>query len=405
MINRQQHVTTSFVSSPLTWRSRGTFQGLCSNHNQRNMAFLVPQRRTITCSAAQELQKRMSSVQTAEKLVSALRLVAAARIRAASNEALRARPFADEIQRMVAALVKLIHQRQIPVQKIAYDAAGLTYSPDSMPNQEAYSALLDRVYLALLSQSPHLTDPTSSIIVITVITSDRGFCGSYNKDVLRKSVARIRELRQHGCEVELVLVGRIAQNFFKAHYPNLIVRSQVLLGRVYEAKDTAMALSDSLLKEFVGGGVGRMEIIYTRFVSLIASTPSARTILPLTPNGIESVGDELFEMRLTTHNGRLTAKREQSKRSSGSGEDLGYEISDEEAILLLNTMLPMYVTSQLIRIISEAIAAEQGTRLTAMSAAADNAKNLGQNLKSQYNKKRQEKITSEIIEVLANVHT
>lgn len=327
--------------------------------------------------------------------MSALRLVAAARIRSSSHAALRTRPFAEELQRVLARLLAHIAKRQIHLPTIAH-AFSPTLSDLHGPvlaDPVVQKALMDRLYLTLMNSAP-------GVVVLTVVTADKRFCGSYNKDILRKATRRIDELQQVGKHVELILVGRNADAFFRQHHPNLPVRAFLPVGRAVDAENTATALSHALLSEFIAGGVERVEIIYTRFISLICSAPSARTLLPLTPNGLESVGDEVFQLVLTTDHGKLTARRVASEFNPvPASPDLLYGIGDEEAVGLLNSMLPMYVTSQLIRIIREAIASEQAARLTAMTAASDNARELVAGLRTKYNKERQARITNEIIEL------
>lgn len=331
---------------------------------------------------------------------------------------------------MLAALLWEVELRNIDDALVAHRAS-TSYVEEvggaSLADPVVQKALLDRMYLSLLEGLGR----SNGITLLVVITADRGFCGAYNKHVLRRAERRMEELTSGGKLVELIVVGNTGRLFFEKHYPHHRRRFYTDMGRSGYAEDTATAVSHALLSEFIGGGVERVEIIYTRFVSLISSMPSARTLLPLTPMGVEAVGDELFELRLTTENGKLKAMRTpwgevvnghdvhahsthaQNDRNVGTRRGytsfqsrLGnfYDISDEEAILLLNSMLPMYVTSQLIRIIREAIAAEHASRLTAMTAATDNAREIVAKLRLQYNRVRQAKITNEIIEVVSNAN-
>lgn len=329
---------------------------------------------------------------------------------------------------MLSALLWEVELRNIDVALVAHRAS-VSHVEEiggvSLADPVVQKALLDRMYLSLLESWAS----RRGITVLAVITADKGFCGSYNKYVIRKTRRRMDELAKGGRTVELVLVGNTARLFFDRHYPHIRRRFYTDMGKTGDAELTATAVSHALLSEYIGGGVERVEVIYTRFVSLISSMPSARTLLPLTPMGVEAVGDELFELRLTTENGRLKALRtpwgqavngravKANAVHSHHGRDIHktsgytsfqsrlgsfYKISDEEAILLLNSMLPMYVTSQLIRIIREAIAAEHASRLAAMTAATDNAREIVAKLRLEYNKERQAKITNEIIEVVTN---
>lgn len=374
---------------------------------------------TRMSSSDAHLRDRISSVKSAEKIVSALRLVAAARIRASSNAALRSRPFAEELQAVLAQLIQLITARGIDIVSVAQAAPPFSLADMHGPflaDPVVQRALIDRMYLAVLT-SPKSTD-ISPVTILTIISAERKFCGSYNKDVLVRATRRIKQLQASGCRVELVIVGRVAHNYFLRHFPHIPIRFYLSGGAPVSTEQTATSLSHTLLSEFIAGGVQRVEIIYTRFVSLTTTVPSSRTLLPVTPTGIECIGDELFQLTVTTKNGRIVPTRLSSTHNSipeslakfGTSYSLQnfqkqnlYLISDEDAILLLNSMLPMYITSQLIRIIREAVASEQVSRLQAMTAATDNARELMTRLRTQYNKQRQAKITEEIIEVVSNV--
>lgn len=418
-------------------------------------------------TSSAELRRRISAVESAEKIVSALRLVAAARIRASSNAALRARPFADELQTVLAQLIDHINVRGIDIIAIAQGAPPFTVSDMHGPllaDPIVQKALLNRMYLAVFkkpfsnfnSSSSSATAAALNTTILTVVSADRKFCGSYNKDVITRATQRIIELTTSslrtsyhnnnniGTNVELVLVGRIARTHFDREWPSIPVRAYLPGPSSLTAESLASDMSQTLLSEFIGGGVQRVEIVYTKFVSLITTIPSMRTLLPLTPTGMESVGDELFQLSLTSSNGRIIPKRvpmrgnhhhhdhhssnghhhhhtgdehgvsitngtyfnnasSSTSRYSNSLKETLYSISDEDAILLLNSMVPMYFTSQLIRIVRESLASEQVSRLAAMTAATDNARELITTLKTQYNKQRQARITTEIIEVIGNV--
>lgn len=357
--------------------------------------------------------------------MSALRIVAAARIRASSAAALRTRPFAEELQHVLASLVSEILSRDIDVHAVAHATPPHSLSDTHgalLADPVVQKALLDRIYLTLLrgegerEKVMRRRGRRKDVTIIAVLTADKGFCGRYNKYIITRAARRIAELNDVGKEVELVIVGKTAKMFFDRHYPHLPVRFYCPVGRSTDAEMTATTLSHTLLSEFIAGGVDRIEVIYTRFVSLLSNAPSARTLLPLTPTGLEAVGDELFQLTLTTKNGRLTTRRSPLRNGvHGNGNAHGngvppklrksfYSISDDEAIRLLNSMLPMYVTSQLIRIVREAIASEQASRLTAMTAATENAREIVSSLQTRYHKERQAKITTEIIEVVSNAY-
>lgn len=392
--------TPKYISAKLFYRNP-----LLPNRCQQRLV-------TRMSSSAANLRHRIASVQSAEKIVSALRLVAAARIRASSNAALRSRPFAEELQTVLAQLIELIKARGIDIVSEAQAAPPFTLNEMHGPilaDPFVQRALMNRMYLTVLT-SP--TTAVAPLTIVTVITADRKFCGSYNKDVLTRAKHRLEELIANGITPELVIVGRIARGYFARQFPDIPVRLYMTGVNSLTAERVATTVSQSLLSYFVAGGVQRVEIIYTRFVSLITTVPSTRTLLPLTPTGIETVGDEIFQLTVTSRNGRIIPQQIPTPSTSTSFDfasseprtfkETLYSISDQEAILLLNSMLPMYFTSQVIRIIREAVASEQVTRLAAMTAATDNARELIASLQTQYHKERQARITTELIEVISN---
>ena len=141
-----------------------------------------------------------------------------------------------------------------------------------------------------------------------------------------------------------------------------------------------------------------MEIIYTQFVSLIASTPSIRTMLPLNPRGIEAEGDEMFQ--LTTKDGKFAVEKD----VSGKAEPAAFPkdmIFEQDPLQILNAILPLYINGQVLRMLQESVASELAARMTAMGAATENAKELKKDLSRVYNRARQSSVTAEILEIVA----
>merc|ERR1711920_594661 len=159
---------------------------------------------------------------------------------------------------------------------------------------------------------------------------------------------------------------------------------------------SANEISEEMLAYFLSGEVDKIEMVYTRFINLLASEPAVKTLLPLSPVGIEDPDDEAFKM--TTEDGKL--KVEKSKVKKAKAKDIEPDvIFDQPPATILNSMLPLYLNSLLISLLYDAQASELSGRMNAMKAATDNAEELSRVLTLKMNKERQAGITAEITEI------
>jgi F-type H+-transporting ATPase subunit gamma len=303
-----------------------------------------------------EIRDRISSVKNTRKITEAMRLVAAAKVRRAQEQVLRSRPFADRLARVLENLQSRMR--------------------------------FEDVDAPLLEARPVET------ITLLAVTGDRGLCGGYNANIIKRTELRFAELKNNGFKVNLVLIGRKAITYFQNRsYP--IMATFTGLEQVPNASE-AMGIANEVLAEFLSGGTDRIEMIFTKFINLVSSKPVIQTLLPLDPQGIATADDEIF--RLTTREGRLgveVAKLENLEPQIPS--DIIFDQSPEQ---LLNALLPLYLQNQLLRSLQEAAASELASRMTAMNNASDNAKALAKSLTLDYNKARQAAITQEILEVV-----
>jgi F-type H+-transporting ATPase subunit gamma len=303
-----------------------------------------------------EIRDRISSIKNTRKITEAMRLVAAAKVRRAQEQVLRSRPFADRLARVLQNLQS----------RMGFEGA----------------------------DAPLLSARDVKAITLLSVTGDRGLCGGYNANVIKRTEQRFKELQSQGYTVDLVLMGRKAITYFtNRKYP--IRATFTGLEQVPTAAE-ANQIANEVLAEFLSGSTDRVEIIYTKFINLVSSQPVVQTLLPLDPQGIAVPGDEIF--RLITKDGRLSvevSKRENEQASLQS--DFVFEQSPDQ---LLNALLPLYLANQLLRSLQEAAASELASRMTAMNNASDNAKALAKTLTLDYNKARQAAITQEILEVV-----
>jgi len=308
-------------------------------------------------ASIRELRDRVASVKNTKKITSAMKLVAAAKVRRAQEAVLRSRPFSETLEKILGGLLKRLKTEALDI--------------------------------------PLLETRTAEKVGLVVITGDRGLCGSYNAAAIKKSEARIAELKAQGVEVELVLVGNKGGGYFKRR--DTPVRKAI---PCTQAPTAAMAqqISDELLSSYYAGELDRIELVYTSFISMIASMPTVRTLIPLLPSGMEMEGDEIFKM--TTVDGSLSIQKE--KLAPASPKEFEPDmIFEQEPSQLLNAILPLYLNGQLLRTLQESVASELASRMSAMQSATDNAKDLQGRLEQEMNRARQAKITQELMEIIA----
>jgi F-type H+-transporting ATPase subunit gamma len=233
-------------------------------------------------------------------------------------------------------------------------------------------------------------------ITLLAVTGDRGLCGGYNANIIKRTEQRHAELVGQGFKVDLVLIGRKAISYFQNRASIYTIRATFTGLEQVPSAEEARAISNEILAEFLSASTDRVEIIFTKFINLVSSRPVIQTLLPLDPQGIATPEDEIF--RLTTREGRLVVEAGNSGNVAPAlPSDIIFDQSPEQ---LLNALLPLYMQNQLLRSLQEAAASELASRMTAMNNASDNAKALAKTLTLDYNKARQAAITQEILEVV-----
>ena len=165
-------------------------------------------------------------------------------------------------------------------------------------------------------------------------------------------------------------------------------------------------MADEIFADFVSEKVDKVELVYTKFVSLISSAPVIQTMLPLSAEGtvcdidgncVDAAEDEIF--KLTTREGKLVVESETTTTETGGlDESLIFE---QDPVQIVDALLPLYMNATLLRSLQEALASELAARMNAMSNASDNAKDLKKKINLVYNRKRQAKITTELSEICA----
>ncbi|ANV83557.1 F0F1 ATP synthase subunit gamma [Picosynechococcus sp. PCC 7003] len=306
------------------------------------------------------IRDRIQSVKNTKKITEAMRLVAAAKVRRAQEQVTSTRPFANTLLQVLYSLKSRLR--------------------------------LEEADLPLLKQRE------VKCVGLLVITGDRGLCGGYNANIIRKAEQRAKELAAAGINYKFVLVGRKAVQYFQNRQAP-VAKTYAGLEQIPSAAE-ASDIADELLSLFLSEEVDKIELIYTRFVSLISSQPVVQTLLPLVPEALTNPDDETFN--LITRGGKFQVERE--KVATEVKELPADMIFEQDPKDILNALLPLYLSNQLLRALQEGAASELAARMTAMNNASDNASDLMKTLTLSYNKARQAAITQELSEVVAGAN-
>merc|ERR1719316_2547275 len=193
-----------------------------------------------------ELRDRVGSVKNTKKITSAMKLVAAAKVRRAQEAVLRSRPFSETLEKILGGLLQRLKTEALDI--------------------------------------PLLEKREVKKVGLVVITGDRGLCGGYNAQAIKMAEARIKELKDQGVASELVLIGNKGNTYFKRRENP--IRKSLACGQAPTAEQSS-SVATELLSSFYAGEIDRVELIYTQFNSMISSTPTVRTLIPLLPSGME----------------------------------------------------------------------------------------------------------------------
>lgn len=212
-------------------------------------------------------------------------------------------------------------------------------------------------------------------VLMVVLTSDRGLCGAFNTNINKFAENYIRENKSRLEKLDFIFVGKKGLDYFAKRNVKPI-DSITRLDKDISYK-LASEVADKLLKYFLSGTYDEVRLVYNEFKSAISNEVVCETILPVNL-GLSSFTDEI--------------------NTSKFSKDLVFEPTPEK---IIEQLLIKHFDLQVYRSMSESVAAEHGARMTAMENASNNAKDLINKLTLTYNKVRQEKITTELIEIVS----
>lgn len=340
------------------------------NHSRLYQSNVSPPSRlsnfpSVKCNL-RDLRQRIATVKNTQKITEAMKLVAAAKVRRAQEAVVNSRPFSE-------ALIDVLYSI----------------------NQQAQ---LEDVDIPLTDIRP------VKKVALIVITGERGLCGGFNNFILRKAETRIAELKNLGLDYTIISVGKKGNSYFMRR-PTVSV-DRFIEGEGFPTAKDSQVIADDVFSLFVSEEVDKVELLYTKFVSLVKSNPVIHTLLPLSSKGeirdgngnsVDASEDEFF--RLTSKEGKLAVERDRMMtKRDGFLPTMEFE---QDPAQILDALMPLYLNNQILRALQESLASELAARMNAMSNATDNAVELKKSLSNVYNRERQSKITNEILEIVA----
>ena len=283
------------------------------------------------------LRTRIRSVRSTQKITSAMKMVAAAKLRRAQDVAIAARPYAERMERMLSSL------------------AGAVAAGQGAP----------RLLSGTGSDAKHL---------IIAVTSDRGLCGAFNSSIVRDTRRLIRQLESEGKSFKIVCVGRKARDQLRRDFGSLIIDTITDLGRPRLSFGDAQKVSAKVMQLFDAGEFDVATVVFNRFKSAMTQIVTVQQLIPPPPPPADAAP--------ATTGGAI------------------YEFEPDEAEILAD-LLPRNLTVQIFRALLENAASFYGSQMTAMDNASRNAGDVIKKLTLRMNRSRQASITKELIEIIS----
>ena len=286
-----------------------------------------------------DLKKRINSVKSTQKITSAMKMVAAAKLRRAQENAEQSRPYTERMRTVVA------------------DLAGRA-APGSGPVLLVGTGKADQ----------HL---------LVVVSADRGLCGGFNSNIIRATRREVERCRSEGKSVKLLMVGRKAADALRREFGDLFLDTiEGILGTSVSYSDVAR-ISEAVQSMVAEGSIDTCAIVYNRFVNAITQEVTHESLVPV---------------QLDKGDGA------ESEAAGGAAVMTEYEPSENA---VLEDLLPRALGTRIFATLLESSASELAARVTAMDNATRNAGELIDDLTMEYNRSRQAAITTELIEIIS----
>ena len=311
-----------------------------------------------------EIRTRIESVNSTKQITSAMKMVAASKLRKSQNAIMALRPYAEKFSEIMVAVSKSTSQRD-----------NETTSRDA--SQQVQSSSFDSQQLERLLLIP--------------VSSNKGLCGVFNANVIRATINLIKEEYQELYDkgnVDILCIGAKVEESLKFKKYAVIGNMNELLDKL--TYDNIVPFAEMLMQYYNEGKYDRIVFVYNQFKNAATQILVTEQFLPIRSLQV----NESTSQRVNESMSRDTSQQIQSS-------DFIFQPSREE---ILETMIPKSLKLQVYKILLDSFASEQGARMISMTQATDNATELLKELNLTYNKARQSAITNELVEIVSGAN-
>ena len=288
-----------------------------------------------------DLKKRIKSVKSTQKITKAMKMVAAAKLKKAQENAEKGRPYSQKMQNIIFNLTKSIND------------------PENAPKLLVGTGK-DKINLCV------------------VLTADRGLCGGFNSNICKLAKTKFKKILSEGKELKIITVGTKGLDQIKREYGKYVIKKFSFKNKKQITFSEAEIIGNEIINLFKQNQFDKCILFYNNFKNVITQIPQAQQIIPAENNPSK---DKEKEESLTS-----------------------YEFEPEEDEIL-EDLLPKNISTQVFKALLENAASEQGSRMTAMDNATRNAGDLVDKLTINYNRSRQASITKELIEIISGAES
>ena len=291
-----------------------------------------------------DIKTQINSVGSTKKITSAMKMVAASKLRRSQEKAEAARPYSSRLEEMLASLASS-----------AASGEGIIKLLTGTGNDQNY--------------------------IVVPVSADRGLCGGFNSSINRETFKLVKSLESDGKNVQLMPVGKKSRDFFNRVMKNQIVESFVDLNISNSGYESALKVSNKLQELYFDSKFDKCIIVFNKFKSAISQEVTQQQLIPLD----------------------VSESSEEEKADTTAAKAIYDYEPDEETIL--KDLLPKNVSIQIFKVLLESDAGEHGARMAAMDNATRNAGEMIDSLTLKYNRTRQAFITKELIEIISGAES